>query len=301
LRNHFKTWRVFSAPKDTFALVRDQFTIHDFLFVDSIHFLSNPVQKIVFSPIKNDTSDITRPDDHLSWYRVKSSNNRRINVQVTYVNQFESTKVFIDTVKYFLLPTQKLFPPHNPPDTLLGHYTAYKIHKPKTIKPQVQLQDQFDVLFGAPELLDSLKPVYFLTPADKNNELRPESDTHYVAYEIFPKRLFPISTQTVDQFGFHIMGTNRSELLLVPSRKDTFVVCTHKPNDCNGDGVVNLADIICDVNVVFKGFPKPIPNCRCDSNCDNACTLVDIVYKKNYVFGGGPQPVPCKECCRPLP
>jgi len=303
LRNHFKTWRIFTPQVvDTFALVRDQFTIHDFLFVDSIDFLSNPVRKVVFGAAQNDTSDITRPDDHLTWYRVKSSNNRRINVQVTYVNQFESTKVFIDTVKYFLLPTQKLFPSHNPPDTLLGHYTAYRIHKPKAIKPPVELLDQFDVLFGTPERLDSLKPVYFFTPADKDNELRPKSDTHYVAYEIFPKTFPPgLTTQTIDQWGLHGLQVRNSEYLLVPSRKDTFVVCTHKPNDCNGSGNVDLADIICDVNVVFKGFPKPVPNCRCDSNCDNACTLVDIVYKRNYVFGGGPQPVPCKECCRPLP
>ncbi len=90
-----------------------------------------------------------------------------------------------------------------------------------------------------------------------------------------------------------------SEQLLVPSHKDTFVVCTYKPNGCKGDGVITLADIVCDANVVFKGFPKAVPNCRCDSNCDGVCNLVDMVYKKNYVFGGGPEPVPCKECCIP--
>src|SRR5574341_275685 len=290
LRNHFKTWRIITPERDTFALVRDQFTIYDPLKVDSIDFLSNPTIK--------DTSGIKRPDDHLTWYK---AHGKIISVKVDYVNQFESTSVFIDSVKYLLLPTWKQFPPHNPPDTLLGHYTAYKIRKPKTFRRPlpIQLQDEFDVLFGAPELLDSLKPVYFLTPADKNNELRPKSDTHYVAYEIFPKRVFVTNSVTQDQFGIHSMQIQKSELLLVPSRKDTFVVCTYKPNDCNGDGKIDLADIVCDVNVVFKGFPKPIPNCRCDSDCNGICNLVDIIYKKNYVFGGGPQPVPCKECCIP--
>ena len=302
-RNHFKTWRVFfTPPVDTFALVRDQFTIHDFLFVDSIHFLSNPVQKIVFGATKDDTSEISRPDDHLTWYRVKSSNNRRISVQVTYVNQFESTKVFIDTVKYFLLPTQKLFPSHPRPDSLLGHYTAYRIHKPKGFKRPIQLEDQFDVFFlGIWELIDSLVPRYFLTPADKNNELRPESDTHYVAYEIFPRTFLPfLPTQTIDQWGQHFMGIRNSEYLLVPSRKDTFVVCTHKPNDCNGSGTVDLADVVCDVNTVFNGVPKPVPNCRCDSNNDGNCTLTDIVFKVNYLFKGGPEPVVSKQCCIPV-
>lgn len=300
LRDHFKTWRIFTPSKDTFALVRDQFTIHDFLFVDSIDFLSNPVRKIVFNATGSDTSDITRPDDHLTWYRVKSSNHRRIDVQVTYVNQFESTKVFIDTVNYFLLPTQKLFPPHPAPDSLLGHYTAYRIYKPKGFRRQVQLEDQFDRLTGVVEPIDSLVPVYFLTPADKNNELRPKSDTHYVAYRIFPQRIANITSQTVDQWGSHPLQVRNSEYLLVPTHKVGFVVCTHKPNDCTGDGKIDLADIVCDVNVIFKGFPKPVPNCRCDANCDNVCNLVDIVYKKNYVFGGGPEPIPCKECCIPV-
>jgi len=302
LRNHFKTWRVFTPQVvDTFALVRDQFTIHDFLFMDSIDFLSNPVQKIVFGATQNDTSEITRPDDHLTWYKVKSSNNRRINVQVTYVNQFESTKVFIDTVKYFLLPTQKLFPLHPGPDSLLGHYTAYRIHKPKTIKPPVQLEDQFDRLMGLTEQTDSLVPRYFLTPAKKNNEPAHDPDTHYVAYEIFPRTLFPaLTTQTIDQWGQHFLQVRNSEYLLVPSRKDTFVVCTHKPNDCDGNGTINLADIICDVNVVFRpGTPKPVPNCRCDSNGDGSCTLVDIIHKVNYVFRSGPEPVVSKQCCIP--
>ncbi|EQB63700.1 MAG: hypothetical protein RBG1_1C00001G1279 [candidate division Zixibacteria bacterium RBG-1] len=293
LRNHFKTWRIQPVPIDTFALVRDQFTTFDPLKIDTIDFLSNPVRKIVFGPTNNDTSEITRPNDHLTWYRAKG---KPVSLQVAYKDQFESTKVFIDSVKYFLLPTQK--DPHPRPDSLLGHYTAYKIRNPKGFLKNFLLQDQFDF---TPEVIDSLVPRYFLTPAQKNNEPQFGPDTHYVAYEIFSQRVAPQPRTTTDQFGVHSMQIFRAEMLLVPTRKDTFVVCTYKPNDCNGDGVVNLADIICDVNVVFKGFVPPVPKCRCDSDCNGVCNLVDIVYKKNYVFGGGPQPVPCKECCKPLP
>jgi len=295
LRNHFKTWRVITPAKDTFALVQDQFTIYDPLKVDTIDFLSNPVRKVVFGATTNDTFNILRPDDHLTWYK---AHGKVISVKVEYVNQFESTTVYIDSVKYLLLPTQKLSPFHNPPDSLLGHYTAYKVRKPKGFRTLLELKDQFDVI--APELIDSLVPRYFLTPAQKNNEPVFGPDTHYVALEIFPKRVFVTTSQTLDQFtplGPRGMQIQKSELLLVPTEKIKFTICTHKPNDCNGDVTINLADIICDVNVVFKGRPKPVPNCRCDSNDDGVCTLPDIVYKVNYVFKGGPTPIPSKECC----
>ena len=292
LRNHFKVWRI-TPPTiigNVSVTVQDQFSFLSIIGLNTIDFLSNPARKVVGI----DTSEILRPDDHLTWYRVNLSTG---SWKVDYVNQFEDTSAFIDTLEYLLLPTQK--EGHPAPDSLLGHYTAYEIRNANYFIPgPVKIQDQFDIL---PESLINIRPAFFLAPAQKNNEPRFDPDTHYVAYWINPVELNPLTRVTIDQFGQHVLQIDRSELLLVPTKKKGFVPCTYKPNDCNGDGKVNLADIICDVNVVFKGFPKPVPNCRCDSNCDNACNLVDIIYKKNYVFGGGPQPVPCKECCIPLP
>jgi len=289
LKNHFKTWRVFTPPVDTTVFVRDQFMAQN-LKLDTIDFLSNPVRKIVPTPTKDDTFDITRPDDHLTWYRARGN---PASFKVTYVNQFESTTVFIDTVKYLLLPTQK--DPHLPPDSLLGHYTAYKIRDPFEIFKNFTLTDQFDVV---PESITAIIRAYFLAPAIKNGEPSFGSDTHYVAYQIFPAHPLFITRQTRDQFGIHSMGIVRSEMLLVPTKKISFDPCTHKPGDCNGDNTVNLADIICKVNVVFKGFVKPIPDCRCDCNCVGGCTLPDIILLVNYVFKGGPKPQPCRECCK---
>ncbi len=290
LRNHFKTWRVFSPPVDTHHVVIDQFTTHDFLFVDSLKFLSNPT-------IKEDPSgfyDILRPDDHLSWYRVKKGNN--LKFKVVYENQFETTKVAIDSVKYLLLPTQKLNPPHPAPDTLLNHYTAYRIFPAKGFKIPMALQDQFDRLFGQVESIDSVVQRYFLTPAQKDTFRVHNPDTHYVAYEIFPKHPFPgLNTQTIDQYGFHDMQVDSSYFVLVPTRK--IKVCKWKPTDCSGDGALGLPDIICLVNVVFKGAAKPVPDCRGDFNCDGRLMLPDIVAKVNYTFKGGRRPEICRECC----
>ena len=66
--------------------------------------------------------------------------------------------------------------------------------------------------------------------------------------------------------------------------------CIAKPGDCNGDGKVDLADIICMVNHVFKGALRPSPLCRGDANADTKVNLTDIVYLVNYIFKGGPPP-----------
>jgi len=79
--------------------------------------------------------------------------------------------------------------------------------------------DQFDI---EPEFLDSLVPRYFLTPAIKNSEPAYGSDTHYVAYEIFPKthQMPPVpAVITDDQVRHASAGSINSELLLVPTRK----------------------------------------------------------------------------------
>lgn len=206
LRNHYKTWMILtlpvdSTPVDTTVLVQDPF-MQDSLKLDSIHFLSNPAQK--------DSFGILRPDDHLSWYKARG---RDTSLVVYYMNQFETTTVVIDSVKYLLVPTQKL--PNAPPESL-DHYKCYRIKDKRTLVRQVQLQDQFDLV---PEIIDTLTPLYFCTPAKKNNEPGFDASTYYLAYLIKPQRDSFIVQSTVDQFGQHSMLVQHSELLLVPTVK----------------------------------------------------------------------------------
>jgi hypothetical protein len=210
LRNHYKTWWFAPEMFEGTVFVQDQF-MEDSLSLVRSDFLSNPVKKVV----ENDTFDIIRPDDHLTWYMVSG---RDTLVQVGYVNQFESTTVAIDVPKFLLVPTQK--GDHVPPENL-DHYKAYRIQNPVEFPVELVLEDQFDVMYGAPEDIDSLKPRYFLAPAIKNME-QPQlfdSVTHYVAYEIFPRRPFSLSVDTWDQFGSHVLYIQYSEMLLVPSKK----------------------------------------------------------------------------------
>ncbi|MDI6767576.1 MAG: SBBP repeat-containing protein, partial [Bacteroidota bacterium] len=113
--------------------------------------------------------------------------------------------------------------------------------------------------------IDSLKPVYFLTPALKNMELPMlyDSVTHYVAYELFPKRTYSATINTHDQFGEHDLQVQKSEFLLVPTKKLTVDPGTGsihgcKWNDLDCDGIwdpneLPHAGVI--INLSYFGVP----------------------------------------------
>jgi hypothetical protein len=206
VRNHFKTWRVEPEPFTEIVVVQDQF-MEDDLVLDMIEFFSNPVRKNTF--------EIVDSLEHLTWYR---AHGRDTLLEVEYTNQFGTYIDIIDSVRYLLLPTAKEFYPF--PENL-DHYKAYRIRDAVVLDITLELEDQFDRYFGAVEIIPSVRPAYFLTPAVKNyEEPLHDSVTHYVAYEIFPNHYYDLlSVQTSDQFGMHILQVDTSKFLLVPTVK----------------------------------------------------------------------------------
>ena len=66
------------------------------------------------------------------------------------------------------------------------------------------------------------------------------------------------------------------------------------PGDVNGDGQVDIGDVVFLVNYLYKGGPPPeIPELG-DVNGDSVVDLGDVVYLINYLFRDGP--VPEKSC-----
>ncbi len=60
--------------------------------------------------------------------------------------------------------------------------------------------------------------------------------------------------------------------------------------DANGDGIIDLEDVLLLINYLYKGGPAPEPLGAGDANCDGTIDLADILYLINYLYKEGPAP-----------
>jgi len=60
--------------------------------------------------------------------------------------------------------------------------------------------------------------------------------------------------------------------------------------DANGDGVIDLGDVLHIVSYLYKGSPAPDPYDAGDCNCDGTIDLGDLLYLVAYLYKGGPAP-----------
>jgi uncharacterized delta-60 repeat protein len=60
--------------------------------------------------------------------------------------------------------------------------------------------------------------------------------------------------------------------------------------DANGDGMINVNDVVFLINYLFIGGPAPQPLQAGDANSDGVVNINDVVYLINYLFVGGPPP-----------
>ena len=60
--------------------------------------------------------------------------------------------------------------------------------------------------------------------------------------------------------------------------------------DVNFDTVINILDITCLINYLYKDGPSPIPLESADVNNDTVINILDITYLIDYIYMGGPEP-----------
>jgi hypothetical protein len=60
--------------------------------------------------------------------------------------------------------------------------------------------------------------------------------------------------------------------------------------DANGDGIINVGDIVYLVSYLYKSGPVPAPIWVGDCNCDEIVNVGDVVYLVSYLYKGGPPP-----------
>lgn len=66
----------------------------------------------------------------------------------------------------------------------------------------------------------------------------------------------------------------------------------HTPvkGDADGNGVVNITDVVFLISYVFADGPAPNPVSMGDADCNGIVNVSDVVYLLSYIFGGGPAP-----------
>jgi hypothetical protein len=60
--------------------------------------------------------------------------------------------------------------------------------------------------------------------------------------------------------------------------------------DANGDGVINIADVMYMVNYLYRGGPYPASFEAGDANCDGVHGILDVLILVNFLYKGGPPP-----------
>ncbi|MGB2769623.1 MAG: dockerin type I repeat-containing protein [Candidatus Zixiibacteriota bacterium] len=60
--------------------------------------------------------------------------------------------------------------------------------------------------------------------------------------------------------------------------------------DANGDGLVDVGDVIYLINYLYKGGTPPDPLWVGDVNCDEIVNVGDIVFLVSYLYKGGSEP-----------
>jgi parallel beta-helix repeat protein len=68
------------------------------------------------------------------------------------------------------------------------------------------------------------------------------------------------------------------------------VGCGYLRGDTNGDGVIDIADVMYLINHLFIGGSPPQPMEAGDCNCDEVVDVADVMYLINYLFIGGSPP-----------
>jgi hypothetical protein len=76
------------------------------------------------------------------------------------------------------------------------------------------------------------------------------------------------------------------EIYMTTNTHITLPVC----GDADGDGTINIGDVVYWLNWMFKGVPAPNDVCRGDYNCDGRTNIGDVVHLIKYIFQNGPAP-----------
>jgi hypothetical protein len=77
-----------------------------------------------------------------------------------------------------------------------------------------------------------------------------------------------------------------------PNASEISNIVRFKCGDVNGDGLINVTDVVYLINYLFISGPPPAPMATGNANCDGSVNVSDVVYLINSLFVSG-SPPPC--------
>ena len=110
-----------------------------------------------------------------------------------------------------------------------------------------------------------------------------------------PDSVYPVGEYAYSVFAADLDGDGDLDLATAAYGADSVSVLLNclPTGDCNGDGAINVSDVVYLINYLFNETSPPDPLEVGDVNCDGKVDVVDVVYLINYLFGEGPSP----KCC----
>ena len=150
-----------------------------------------------------------------------------------------------------------------------------------------------------PQIVDSLDTVIVRNQTRFKyypSIIDPDDSVHIISYLAYPHWCVVENDTVVGIAPDTLFKENLSVVVQDPCSADTatFVVVIYVCGDCNGDGILDIGDIVCEINYLFKGGLPPQPYAIGDVNCDGVNDIGDVVYLINYLFKAGP--APCLNC-----
>jgi hypothetical protein len=110
----------------------------------------------------------------------------------------------------------------------------------------------------------------------------------------------PYGSGDTSQAG-HVWGDTGSYKIKVIARDENGVfsewsdelmvtLFEYQRGDANGDGVIDVGDVVYLINYLYKSGPVPSTSTSGDATCDSVVDAGDVVYLINYLYKGGPPP-----------
>lgn len=90
--------------------------------------------------------------------------------------------------------------------------------------------------------------------------------------------------------AYYLRAVAKDSSGIPDSDPPTIMVWVYFCGDANGDGVIDIEDVVYLINYLYRNGDSPNPVEAGDCNCDEIVDLGDVVYLINYLYRGGPPP-----------